>query len=86
MYFGGLRGVSYFIPDVVLPGSEPGCPVLTNLYINNEQISADTYINGNRVADNNWSECSQINLDLEHNSLVLEFSTFSFDGQGDNTV
>ena len=79
MYFGGLRGVSYFIPDVVLPGSEPGCPVLTNLYINNEQISADTYINGNRVADNNWSECSQINLDLEHNSLVLEFSTFSFD-------
>ena len=79
MYFGGLRGVSYFMPDVVLSGSEPGCPVLTNLYINNEQISADTYINGNRVADNNWSECTHINLDHEHNSLLLEFSTFSFD-------
>ena len=60
-------------------GNVPGCPVLTRLYVNNEEISANTHFGSNRVADANWHDCTGINLDQEHNSFAMEFSTFGFE-------
>lgn len=79
MYFAGLSGITYFSANTMPSGNVPGCPALTRLYVNNEEISANTHFGSNRVADANWHDCTGINLDQEHNSFAMEFSTFGFE-------
>lgn len=79
MYFAGLSGITYLSANTMPSGNVPGCPVLTRLYVNNEEISANTHFGSNRVADANWHDCTGINLDQEHNSFAMEFSTFGFE-------
>lgn len=79
MYFAGLNGISYLSANGMSTGNIPSSPTLTSLYVNNEEISASTLIGGCRVADTNWRDCSQINLDQEHSSFSMKFSTFGFE-------
>lgn len=79
IYFAGLNGVSYFSTNGMQSDNAPGMPVLISLYVNNVEISANSLIGGCRVADTNWRDCMQINLDQEHNSFAMNFSTFGFE-------
>ena len=47
MYFAGLSGITYLSANTMPSGNVPGCPVLTRLYVNNEEISANTHFGSN---------------------------------------
>lgn len=78
IYFGGLRGITRFMPDSIQPQQLDYHPVLTHLYINNGSVSARTEINNKPVADTQLVDASGIRLSYREKTFSLEFSTMNF--------
>lgn len=46
--------------------------------MNNEEVSADTRLGGETIADNVWMDARQINLTYKNDIFSFEFSTMDF--------
>lgn len=78
IYFGGMKGITRFMPDSIKYQQIDYHPVLTHLYLNNISISANTMINNKPVSDTNLINTSKINLSYKEKNFSLEFSTMNF--------
>ena len=78
IYWGGLQGITGFMPDSIGRQSPLNAPQLTHVYLNNEEVSADTRLGGETIADNVWMDARQINLTYKNDIFSFEFSTMEF--------
>lgn len=78
IYFGGLYGVTKFLPDSIKALNLDNQPKLTHLYINNASVSADKIIKGKPISEINLFDASDINLSYNEKSFSLEFSTMNY--------
>lgn len=78
LYFGGLYGVTKFLPDSIKALNLDFQPKLTHLYINNVSVSADKIIKGKPISETRLFDASEINLSYNEKSFSLEFSTMNY--------
>lgn len=78
IYFGGVNGITRFIPDSIKPRQMDYTPVLTRLYVNNLAVSADKRLNSKPVAEVDFIDAGTIHLSHNEKSFTLEFSTMNF--------
>lgn len=78
IYFGGILGITRFLPDSVHTHSLEYQPILTHLYVNNELVSGNTKFNGTPVADACLMDASEIRLSYREKMFSLEFSTMNY--------
>lgn len=78
IYLGGTGGITKFMPDSVGTQTPLYPPVLTNLYLNNKVVSANTMIGGEPIADAVWMDAKAVRLSYEYDIFSFEFSTIGF--------
>jgi len=78
LYFGGINGLNYFYPNEIMPNTIPAQPVLTDIFINNQQqdfISADSVKNSIKSTIN---LCNRLKLNYLQNNFVITFSSMHY--------
>ena len=78
VYFGGVYGITHFIPDSIRVPEYDKKPVLTNLYLNNNIVSPNTISAGKPICDTILTEASSLNLSYHDNTFTLEFSMMDY--------
>ena len=78
VYFGGVYGITHFIPDSIHVQEYNKEPILTNLYLNNNIVSPNTTSAGKPICDTVLTEASSLNLSYHDNTFTLEFSMMDF--------
>lgn len=78
IYAGGLHGLTIFHPDSINTITSPNAPVLTRLFLNNQEVSAHTRINGKQIANDMLPRTNRLNYTYEYENVALDFSTLLF--------
>lgn len=78
IYFGGLHGITKFMPDSIKMKKSNSYPILSHIYINNTSTSASYKIKDKPISDKKFNETTDINLSHKEKSFSLLFSTMDF--------
>ena len=73
MFFGGVQGLSYFIPDSITNDSYIGRVVITELKIYNKTVEIGEEIQGEVVLDQSITTIGELKLSYKHN-FSIDFS------------
>ena len=73
MFFGGVQGLSYFIPDSITNDSYIGRVVITELKIFNKTVEIGEEIQGEVVLDQSITTIGELKLSYKHN-FSIDFS------------
>ena len=77
-YFGGLYGVTSFIPDSVRTPYQLHRPILTQLFINSSSISAKSLTSKHPMETTTLMDLRELYFSSDDNNFSLEFSTLEF--------
>lgn len=78
IYFGGVYGITHFLPDSIHRQETVKEPVLTRLYLNNQAVSSNTLSAGRPICDTLLTKASSILFSYKDNTFSLEFSTMDY--------
>ncbi|MDR2917988.1 MAG: helix-turn-helix domain-containing protein [Tannerella sp.] len=78
VYFGGVYGITHFLPDSIHRQDIVKEPVITRLYLNNQAVSPHTLSAGKPISDTLLTKASSICLSYKDNTFSLEFSTMDY--------
>jgi len=78
VYFGGVYGITHFIPDSIYLQEFNNEPVLTNLHLNNHKVNTFVFSAGRPISDTELTEASHLYLSYRDNTFTLEFSTMDY--------
>jgi len=78
IYFGGVHGITKFMPDSIVERFSLQKPILTRVFINNKEISASTKIKGNSIANSIFINAKVINLSYKDDNFSFEFSSLNY--------
>ncbi|MDH6341877.1 signal transduction histidine kinase/ligand-binding sensor domain-containing protein/DNA-binding response OmpR family regulator [Parabacteroides sp. PFB2-12] len=77
-YFGGIYGITCFLPGSIQYKEIVRQPVLTRLFLNNQPASAHTVSAGKPIAEQLLTEASGFRLGHTDNSFSIEFSMMDY--------
>ena len=77
LYFGGQKGLTYFIPDSIVENSYTAPVVITDLKIFNNSVRVNEEILGKVILKQNISHTQEITLSHKHN-FSIEFATLHY--------
>ncbi len=78
IYFGGNSGITLFSPQNITIGNYEHQILITNLYINNQQVNANTLSGRKPVFTGSLSYSEKFRFSYEDNTFMIEFSTMDF--------
>ncbi|CAG9929745.1 two-component regulator propeller domain-containing protein [Bacteroides ovatus] len=78
IYFGGVKGMTYFHPDSIVQQQKQLEVVLSNIYMEGKAVTVKQMSGGRFVIETNVTKASDINLAYVDNTFTLEFSTFDY--------
>ncbi|WP_288359608.1 hybrid sensor histidine kinase/response regulator transcription factor [uncultured Bacteroides sp.] len=78
IYFGGNYGITHFLPDMIRPTEFDKEVMITNMYLDNRPVTAQTRSGGNPVIDGILMDAGDFYLSHEDNTFTFEFSTMDF--------
>ncbi|MDR2117936.1 MAG: response regulator [Tannerellaceae bacterium] len=77
-YFGGVYGITRFIPDSIQNREIAAEPMLTLLALNNRPVSAHTFSGGRPISHTVFSEASALHLSYRDNTFAMDFSMMNY--------
>jgi len=78
VYFSSVNGITHFRPEEIQITNISQAPALTNLYLNNQSVSANSLSNRHKISRSLWTETSDITLSYKDNAFSFTFSTLDF--------
>lgn len=78
IYWGGNYGITYFSPVTVLSQGFQQEVMITDMYIGNLPVTANTYSGGKKVIAGNLLDVKDFCLSYEDNTFTFVFSTMDF--------
>ena len=73
LYFGGVKGVTYFDPDQITANKQAPTVHITALYVRGQLVKLGEQINDQVILDKPMSLSTEISLNHVNNSITLEF-------------
>jgi signal transduction histidine kinase/ligand-binding sensor domain-containing protein/DNA-binding response OmpR family regulator len=78
IYFGGIHGITKFMPDSIKNISFLQRPMLTRMFIDNKEISASTKIKKSSIANSIFINAKAINISYKDDNFSFEFSSLNY--------
>jgi len=78
LIFGGISGITYFIPQQISPQEKKLKIRITDFYIHDQQVKKGTKSGSYTVIDTSVMDAEEFNLSHKDNSFSIEFSTMEF--------
>ncbi len=78
IYFGGVHGITKFMPDSISGKVSLQVPMLTRMFIGNKEISAYAKDYGSAVSENIFMNTKAINLSYKDDNFSFEFSSLNY--------
>jgi signal transduction histidine kinase len=78
LYFGGIKGVTYFHPDSILRNKQAAKAILTTLTVNNQVVKVGTKYEGSVVLQSALEEQSALTFNHLQKTITLHFSTLQY--------
>ncbi len=78
LYFGGIKGVTYFYPDSILKQQQAVKTILTGLSVNNQTVTVGTKYEGRVVLEAALEEQKVLTFNHLQKTFALQFSTLQF--------
>lgn len=78
IYFGGNYGITHFSPNMIRPTEFHKEVMITNMYLDNRPVTAQTRSGGKPVINGILMDAQNFYLSHEDNTFTFEFSTMDF--------
>ena len=73
LFFGGVNGITAFVPEKIAPNAQPPKVFITGLKVNNKQIAA-----GEEILSKNIEYTQSLSLKYTQNHITLDFAAMDF--------
>ena len=78
MFFGGVKGLSFFKPSEITTNSDPSKVIISGLKVSDITVLPNEKIKGRIILKKDISKAEKITLNSKHKDFTLEFSALNF--------
>ncbi|MGM0549446.1 MAG: hybrid sensor histidine kinase/response regulator [Bacteroidota bacterium] len=78
LYFGGINGITYFVPDSIQTDFTPPRVKITGIRLSNQKVKPNERYNGQVVLEKPILEVDTLELHHKNSFLSFQFTSFSF--------
>ena len=78
MYFGGINGLNYFLPEQITVNPQPPVVLINDLKIHNKSVAIGEELNGRVLLDKNISLADKITIKADENDFSFGFVSLHF--------